>query len=400
VYSTVAISGYRSLRDVRLPLGRLTVVTGANGTGKSSVYRALRLLADCGAGRIVGSLAREGGLESALWAGPATLGGARRGYAVEGTVRNGPVSLLLGVGGDELSYLVDLGIPVQHGSAFDRDPEVKREAVWSGPVMRPATLVARRRHHSVELRDDEGAWEKAPVSVPTWASMLTEVVDPLAAPELWAVREALRSWRFYDGFRVDAASPARQPQVGTRTWALADDGSDLAAALQTIREDSRPTLDDAVADAFDGARLEVAVTDGLFDVRLQQPGMLRPLRAAELSDGTLRYLLWLAALLTPVPPRLMALNEPETSLHPSLVGPLARLVAAASRTTQIVVVTHSEPLLHALAEALGTSLAALREDEGEASAAARLVELTKDLGETRVVGQGMLSTPSWEWGRR
>ncbi|GAA5160318.1 AAA family ATPase [Ornithinimicrobium tianjinense] len=407
MYSTVAISGYRSLRDLRLPLGRLTLVTGANGTGKSSVYRALRLLADCGAGRVVGSLAREGGLESALWAGPETLGGARRGYAVEGTVRKGRVSLLLGVGGDELSYLVDLGIPVQSEmTVFNRDPEVKREAVWSGPVMRPATLVARRKHHSVELRDDGGAWAKAPVSVPTWASMLTEVVDPVAAPELWAVREALRSWRFYDGFRVDAGSPARRPQVGTRTWVLSDDGSDLAAALQTIREDSRSALDDAVADAFDGARLEVVATDGLFDVRLHQPGMLRPLRAAELSDGTLRYLLWLAALLTPVPPRLMALNEPETSLHPSLVGPLARLVVAASRRTQIVLVTHSKPLLDAIAGALGTDLDAVRDQEEDGGPPAgqvadlRLVELAKDLGETQVVGQGLLSTPSWEWGSR
>ena len=409
MYSTVAVSGYRSLRDLRLPLGRLTVVTGANGTGKSSVYRALRLLAACGAGRVVGSLAREGGLESALWAGPESLGGARRGYAVEGTVRRGRVSLLLGVGSveGELSYLVDLGIPVQSElTVFNRDPEVKREVVWSGPVMRPSTLMARRRHHSVELRDDGGGWAKAPVSVPAWASMLTEVVDPLAAPELWAVREALRSWRFYDGFRVDADSPARRPQVGTRTWVLSDDGSDLAAALQTIREDSRSALDDAVADAFDGARLEVAVDDGLFDVRLHQPGMLRPLRAAELSDGTLRYLLWLAVLLTPAPPRLMALNEPETSLHPSLVGPLGRLVATASRRTQIVVVTHSQPLLDSLAEALGTSLDAVRDQEDDGGPPAgqvadlRVVELEKDLGETRVVGQGMLSTPSWEWGSR
>lgn len=410
MYSTVAISGYRSLRDVRLPLGRLTVVTGANGTGKSSVYKALRLLADCGAGRVVGSLAREGGLESALWAGPETLGGARRGYAVEGTVRTGPVSVRLGVGGTEgqLSYLVDLGIPVQSGSAFDRDPEVKREAVWTGPVMRPGTLVARRRHHGVELRDDRGRWDKAPVSLPTWASMLTEVVDPLAAPELWAVREELRSWRFYDGFRVDAASPARMPQVGTRTWALADDGSDVAAALQTIREDSRSELDAAVADAFDGATLEVAPTDGLFDVRLHQPGMLRPLRSAELSDGTLRYLLWLAALLTPVPPRLLALNEPETSLHPSLVGPLARLIATASRRTQVVLVTHSEPLIQALGEELldGADPRDLDLDLDLADAGLdgvaplRLVELTKDLGETLVAGQGLLTTPRWEWGKR
>ncbi|WP_289019752.1 AAA family ATPase [uncultured Ornithinimicrobium sp.] len=402
MYSTVAISGYRSLRDVRLPLGRLTVVTGANGSGKSSVYRALRLLADCGAGRVVGSLAREGGLGSALWAGPETLGGARRGHDVEGTVRKGRVSLLLGVGGDELSYLVDLGIPVQSGSAFDRDPEVKREAVWTGPMMRPSTLLARRHHHRVEVRDDGGAWVQAPVSVQAWSSMLTEVVDPVAAPELWAVREQLRSWRFYDGFRVDAASPARQPQVGTRTWALADDGADLAAALQTIAEDGRAALDDAVADAFDGARLEVVVQDGLFDVRLHQPGMLRPLRTAELSDGTLRYLLWLAALLTPVPPRLMALNEPETSLHPSLLPALARLVATASRRTQVVVMTHSEALVEELAGALTVDGEDPRDMDpvpGEVPPL-RLVELAKDLGETRVEGQGVLTTPAWEWGRR
>ena len=67
---TVAIRGYRSMREVVIPLTGLTVVTGANGTGKSSVYRALKLLADCGRGEVIGSLAREGGLESVLWAGP------------------------------------------------------------------------------------------------------------------------------------------------------------------------------------------------------------------------------------------------------------------------------------------------------------------------------------------
>ncbi|WP_342779980.1 AAA family ATPase [Leekyejoonella antrihumi] len=76
--TTLAVSGYRSLRDVVVPLGPLTVVTGANGSGKTSLYRALRLLADCGRGAVVGALAREGGLTSALWAGPASLSGARR----------------------------------------------------------------------------------------------------------------------------------------------------------------------------------------------------------------------------------------------------------------------------------------------------------------------------------
>ena len=61
---TIAIQGYRSLRELVLPLGQFTVVTGANGSGKSSVYRSLRLLADAAKNAVIASLAREGGLSS------------------------------------------------------------------------------------------------------------------------------------------------------------------------------------------------------------------------------------------------------------------------------------------------------------------------------------------------
>ena len=89
----VAISGYRSLRDVRLALGALNVVTGANGSGKSSLYRALRLLADVAQGRIIQSLAGEGGLHSTLWAGPESFGrSVKRGeHPVQGTVRKASI---------------------------------------------------------------------------------------------------------------------------------------------------------------------------------------------------------------------------------------------------------------------------------------------------------------------
>lgn len=99
---TLAISGYRSLRNLVLPLGQLNLITGANGTGKSSLYRALRLLADAALNTVVASLAREGGLPSTLWAGPEVIGmGVRRGdHPVEGTVRQETVSLKLGFAGE------------------------------------------------------------------------------------------------------------------------------------------------------------------------------------------------------------------------------------------------------------------------------------------------------------
>ncbi|BBZ43463.1 AAA family ATPase [Mycobacterium parmense] len=378
---TVAIRGYRSLREVILPLGRLSVVTGANGAGKSSLYRALRLLANCGRGEVIGALAREGGLQSALWAGPEQLGAARRSGTTEGTVRTRPVSLELGFAADDFGYLIDLGIPqaAGPGSAFARDPEIKREAVFAGPVPRTGATLVRRTRDFVEVSGGRG-FDELSRSFPPYRSILAEFAHPEALPELTAIRERLRAWRFYDGFRVDAAAPVRHPQVGTRTPVLSDDGSDLAAAIQTVVEAGFDDLDRAVADAFDGATVSVAVDDGLFDLRLRQRGMLRPLRAAELSDGTLRFLLWAAALLSPQPPSLMVLNEPETSLHPDLVRPLARLIRAAADRTQLVVVTHSRSLRE-LPDAVE-------------------VELVKDCGETRIAGQELLTTPPWDWGKR
>lgn len=389
---TVAIRGYRSLRDVVLPLRRLTVVTGANGSGKSSLYRALRLLADCARGEVIGSLAREGGLQSVLWAGPEQLAGARRTGRTEGTTRTGPVSLEMGFAADDFGYLVDLGLPVHagQGSLFALDPQIKREAVFAGPAPRQSAMLVRRAGpHAESIAESGRGFDELTRSLPLYRSVLAEYAHPGALPELAAVRDRLRGWRFYDGFRVDATAPARRPQVGTRTPVLADDGSDLAAAVQTVIEAGFDDLPRAVADAFDGASVQVAVHDGLFDLQLRQPGMLRPLRCAELSDGTLRFLLWAAALLSPDPPSLMVLNEPETSLHPDLVRPLASLIATAAAQTQVVVVTHSEALLSLLG-------AVPLDEDGDAVR----VALHKDLGETRIDGQGLLSTPPWDWGKR
>jgi predicted ATPase len=383
VLAIIAIENYRSLRDLRLPLEQLNVITGANGTGKSSFYRALRLLADCGSGRVISSLAREGGLESALWAGPEHLAASVRSgrHPVQGTVRSGPVSLQLGFASDDFSYLIDLGLPTRdESSAFNLDPEIKREVVWSGPVMRPASVLIKRKRSSVELRDTSSrgdAWLRFESTLRPYESVLTEVLDPVRAPEVIAVREQIRSWRFYDQFRTDSDAQARQSQIGTRTPVLDADGRDLAAALQTIIEiGDSDALHGTIEDAFPGSRLQVMETRGRFDLELGAHGLLRPLSAAELSDGTLRYLLLVAALLSPRPPSLMVLNEPETSLHVDLLPALARLIARASVHTQIVVVTHARKLVEALT-----------------TTGAQPLCLVKDFGATTLEGIGPLEQP-------
>jgi len=385
--TALAIENYRSLRSLVLPLSELTVITGPNGSGKSSVYRSLRLLAEASRNGASTALAREGGLPSTLWAGPETLSSGMRSGAVpiQGTRRSTPVALKLGFASDNFSYAIDFGLPVSGGpTMFSLDPEIKGESVWSGPVLRPSTLVTERKGPSVRIRDAAGDWIPHDHRLRPYDSMLSEFADPRSAPELLALREQIRSWRFYDHFRTDAGSPARLPQLGTRTPVLAADGADLAAALQTIRElGPAGIVERAVDAAFPGSSIHVDDRDGWFSLGMQQRGLLRPLAASELSDGTLRYLLWVAALLSQRPPALLVLNEPETSLHPDLIEPLAELIASAARESQVVVVSHSARLINAL--------------DGQR---ASRIELFKDTGETRIEGFGLFDGPQWHWPKR
>ncbi len=382
--TALAISGYRSLRDVRIALGPLNVVTGANGSGKSSLYRALRLLAEVAQGRVVQSLAAEGGMPSTLWAGPETVSRAmaRGDVPVQGSVRRKPVSLKLGFAGEDYGYALDLGLPILAASMFLRDPAIKAEAVWAGARLGRSNAFARREGSLARILSEGGRWRQAADALAPTDSMMTHCADPLGAPELLHLRERMRAWRFYDHLRVDRGAPARRPQVGTHTPVLAGDGADLAAALQTVREigDAR-ALDAAVEDAFPGSAVAVADRDGLFAVEMRQPGLLRPLAPAELSEGTLRYLLLVAALLSPRPPPLMVLNEPEASLHPDLIPPLARLIGAAAARSQVVVVSHAAALVDAL----------------DALPGSRRFTLEKRLGETAVEGEQALG---WRWPER
>jgi predicted ATPase len=84
------------------------------------------------------------------------------------------------------------------------------------------------------------------------------------------------------------------------------------------------------------------------------------------------------------PPDLLVLNEPETSLHPDLLEPLARLIAQMAACTQVIVVSHSVPLVAALS----------------AEPECQRIELQKDMGATRIVGVDRFDSPAWQWPKR
>lgn len=382
---TLAIANYRSLRDLVIGLSELNVITGHNGSGKSNLYRALRLLTSTARGEVVSTLAREGGLASTLWAGPELISkGMKTGEVpVQGTRRKKVVALKLGFASDDYGFSVELGLPAQGRSLFHRDPEIKRECLWVGPILRPNTVLIDRKGPLVRAQIQR-KWSEIYSGIESFESMMNEVGDTHQAPAMVELRERIRKWRFYDHFRSDLDAPARRTQVGTRTPVLSHDGHDLAAAWQTIIEiGDEDALRQALDRGFPGASVHIEERDCRFTLAYQQPGLLRPLAAEELSDGTLRYLLWIAALLSPRPPELMVLNEPETSLHPSLVIPLAHLIRDVSRQTQIITVSHNQNLVDTLCEHESTTR----------------IEVYKELGETLVKGQTRLERPLWSWSR-
>jgi predicted ATPase len=377
----IHVTGYRSVRSLRLHLSQINVLTGANATGKTNLYNSVFLLAKAAAGGFAQVIAEEGGMPSVLWAGT-------RKSRSTGTIRMDGARMTLGIKTDPFCYELMCGLPKQSSgekSSFSLDPEVKEERVWmDAPHGLKVTFFERSPKGAWILDNDERLADYSGELLPT-ESVLSQLREPHLYPELSSLRTEMSRWRFYHHFRTDAESPLRHPQVGVRTPVLAHDGRDLAAALQTINEVGQSQdLHEAIRQAFPGASLEIEHDEdnGMFAVLLRMPGLRRPLRARELSDGTLRYLCLLAALLSPHPPALLALNEPETSLHPDLLEPLAKQLVNAGKYSQLWIVTHSQRLAELV-----------EKFSGEAPIKLELVG-----GETRVIGQRLMDDSEEEAG--
>jgi predicted ATPase len=349
--SLMRVAGYRSIRKADIELSRITLITGANGSGKSNLHRALLLLASSVIGQLARNIADEGGMPSVLWAGERT---------------KGPVRMTIAARLGEFGYELSVGLPAPSESAFRLDPAIKEERVTFHDGDRNVELL-KRDGPCVYVRDSDGRRVLHGSSFRSSESAVSQIREPHLFPELTALRMEVENWRFYHHFPTEPTAPARSPQTGIQTPSLSSDGSDLAAALQTIFEiGNYPSVRKAVDDMIPGADLEVEVDDCCrMAVQLRVPWMRRPLSAAELSDGTLRYLYLLTALHSPRPPAFIALNEPEMSLHPDLLDPLARMIASASTQSQVWVVTHSDQLARGIAASAQCTWARLELVGGE-----------------------------------
>lgn len=330
-------TGYRSLRSIRLDIGQLALFVGENGVGKSNLYRSMQLIKASAEGTLSYEIAREGGMQSALWSGKR---------------KTGPVRMVFSASfeDDETAirpdYKVELGLRPPAAAGFAFEPQIKEEVLSIDSGRRPVDVMD-RKGPAVFARDDAGRRVQHPVRLLDSETALANLGGSGRYPEIGDLRAAVLGWRFYHGFRTDRDSPIRQPALAITAPMLDEDGRNLAAVFATlvhIREDAAD-LDRCVAEALGGAVLDVPVPGetAIFGLRLPEFPQ-RVFRPEELSDGQIRFLALAGALLSYRLPRLIALNEPETSLHPSMLPALADMIAQAAQRTQLWIVTHSRVL--------------------------------------------------------
>lgn len=352
------VAGYRSLRAVRLPLRTVSALVGENGAGKTNLIRALELIQAAATGTICRTLADEGGLDRVLWAGRA---------AAESPA---PTSIRLTAHFSGLRYAIEIAGPEPGDAALAGEPTVREEILAHTGLEDNGSgerIVMHREGASVRLRDAKGQRQHFKQHLQPSETALQAFRDSASYPELAYVRQLLEGWRIYHRFNLAADAPSRAPARGVMTPALAANGGDLAAALATIFnvKGEREALLAPLQDAFPGSSLEASIADGQARFQLRLPDFDRPLEAREISEGTLQYICLLAVLAAYRKPALIAINEPEASLHESFLPPLARLIARAGAESQICVVTQSSALAREIAKAADTTPMTIRRQDGQ-----------------------------------
>ena len=301
--SRIAIKNFRSLRDVELRPGPLTVLIGPNGSGKSSILDALRFLKATyfdpfQALELAGSeIEDRGGFGQVVW------------------------------GGDTSSKL-------RFGVEFSSDSKSSSSLGLVSEILEDQGSVCfGEEHHLID-------------STPVGNLGSRSVGVSHISMDARLVLNRLKRWQFYELAPKSMRRPSRIRQENV----LNESGSNLSSVVHTLFSEGHPDLEEAVG------MLQVMVPtverlvspifgDGHTFVALKEKDVEHLVGTWGLSDGTLLALALSIALVVRPEPELICLESPETGIHPQMMEAVADMLQVASRDTQVIVTTQSPYLL-------------------------------------------------------
>jgi predicted ATPase len=340
------VKGFRSLRDVRWTPGDLNVLIGSNASGKSNLLRLLELAATSAQGRLGKYIQRAGGMAPLLWDGTDEKISLRCVWL--------PREIRQDLAEEYLLYelvLLRLGQSSVHW--------IDREWLGNYSKSRQALTMSLQRLGPCAYVFDE---HEQRLAVPEDEVPEEETLLSLAAGLSYANRQAimfhhhLSSWCVYHDLNVSQDAPIRQAVIARVEKRVAPDGQNLASVLHTLytgdrqfKKDINAAMRAALGDDFEELVFPPAA-DQQIQLCVRWKSLKREQSAADLSDGTLRFLFLLTVLASPFPAPLIAIDDPETGLHPSMLPIVAEYAVEASRRAQVILSTHSSQLLDAFGD--------------------------------------------------
>lgn len=359
---TLHVQGFRSLKSQTWRPGDLNVLIGPNASGKSNLLRVLELLSTAAQGGLGRYIQQEGGMDAVVWDGLADSINVRAKMAPLPPYRDDVK--------DALTYDITL-TRLGRSSAYHIEKEMlgNFHKVETGEMQAPFKLLERDPHHAVVYSMDSKRFEAPPASVPEGEALLSAAAGPFSANRFAAdFQKELAAWTIHQGFHTHREAPIRSPQVTRADTQVDADGQNLVSVLHSLYTSNRDfenEINTAMRSAF-GDDFEKLVFPPAADQRIQMRIRWRSLKreqsAADLSDGTLRFLFLLAVLANPSPPPIIAIDEPETGLHPSMLPIIAEYARDAANKAQVILTTHSPEFLDAFGGDVPTTTVVDRQD--------------------------------------
>ena len=346
------IQGYRPFKDFLAIFGPLEILVGANGSGKSSLFEFLKFLRDSLYQDIPPEIV-PGSIGQQIFHIP---GQERFSWSIEIDMGQ-PVPIC---------YEGELMGPI--GQTHVSFEEVRSARPLGSQYSKPYLFMSIRERRGVVQDPESRKLKKQEIALRRPNQLALSTMTNPSMVTLYNLREYVRSWRFYSSFNI-ANEKIRKSVPIEQEPVLHEDAGNLSSLLHYLMTEHRPAFDElqqhlrSAVPGFKGLTVKARGGPGEVIAFWQEEGIDKDLSLADLSDGILRLICWIALCVQPNPPSLICIDEPDQGVHPRTLPILAGLFEKACDRTQVLLATHAS---YFLMQFDISRIAVLRKENGEA----------------------------------